>query len=69
MAECKCSINESITSEYPFIKGVNENPECLLCNAKLCIAHGRLDVINHVKTKNLNWLFKTELPVTAYVTT
>jgi hypothetical protein len=31
MAKCKCSINNSIQSEYPFIKGVNENTECTLC--------------------------------------
>jgi hypothetical protein len=51
MAKCKCSINDSIKSEYPFIKVVNENAECTLCNAKFCIAHsGRSDVVNHVKT-------------------
>jgi hypothetical protein len=52
MAKDKCSINDSIRSECPFIKGVNENVECTLCNAKFCIAHGgRLDVVSHVKTK------------------
>jgi hypothetical protein len=34
MAKCKCSINESFNSEYTFIKGVNENVECMLCNPK-----------------------------------
>jgi hypothetical protein len=49
MAKCKCSINDSIKSKYPFIKGVNENLECMLCNTKFCIAHGgQLDVTNHV---------------------
>jgi hypothetical protein len=52
MAKWKCSINDSIKNEYPFIKGVNENVECTLCNTKFCIAHcGRLDVVSHVKTK------------------
>jgi hypothetical protein len=52
MAKRECSINDSIKSEYPFIKGVNEKVECTLCNAKFCIAHGgRSDVVNHVKTK------------------
>jgi hypothetical protein len=48
MAKRKCSIK----SEYPFIKGVNENAECTLCNAKFCIEDGgRSDVVNYVKTK------------------
>jgi hypothetical protein len=34
MAKCKCSINDSIKSEYLFIKGANENAECMLCNMK-----------------------------------
>jgi hypothetical protein len=47
LAKCKCSINDSIKSEYPFIKGVNVNAECTLCNAKFFIAHGgRSDVLN-----------------------
>jgi hypothetical protein len=51
MAKCKCSINDSIKSKYPFVKGVNKNVECTLCNAKFGIAHGgQLDVF-HVKTK------------------
>jgi hypothetical protein len=29
-----------LKSEYPFIKGVNENAEYMLCNTKFCIAHG-----------------------------
>jgi hypothetical protein len=33
MAKCRCSINDSIMSEYPFIKAVDENVECTLCNA------------------------------------
>jgi hypothetical protein len=40
MAKRKCSINDSIKSEYPLIKGMNENVECMSCNAKFCIAHG-----------------------------
>jgi hypothetical protein len=28
MAKGKCNINDSIKSECPFIKGVNENVEC-----------------------------------------
>jgi hypothetical protein len=52
MAKCKCSINDSIKSEYPFIIGVNENAECTLCNTKFCVAHsGRLDVAKHMKKK------------------
>jgi hypothetical protein len=52
MAKCKCSISGSIKSQYPFIKGVNENVECTLCNMKFCIAHGgRSNIVNHVKTK------------------
>jgi hypothetical protein len=52
MAKRKCSINDSIKSECPFIKGVNENDGCTLCNAKFCIEHGgRSDVVNHMKTK------------------
>jgi hypothetical protein len=52
MAKCKCSINDDIKSEYPFIKGVNGNVKCILCNVKFCIAHGgQLDVISHVKMK------------------
>jgi hypothetical protein len=44
--------NDSIKSEYLFIKGVNEDPEYTLCNPKFCIAHcGRSDVVNHVITK------------------
>jgi hypothetical protein len=52
MGKCKCSVNDSIKSEYPLIKGVNEDVEFTLCDAKFCIVHGgRLDVVNHVKTK------------------
>jgi hypothetical protein len=29
-AKRKCSINDGIKSEYPFIKAVNENVECML---------------------------------------
>jgi hypothetical protein len=47
MAKRKCSINDNIKSEYPFIKAVNENAECTLCNAKFCITRGQLDVVNH----------------------
>jgi hypothetical protein len=36
----KYSINDSIKSEYSFIKGVNENANFTLCNAKLYIALG-----------------------------
>jgi hypothetical protein len=32
MEKRKFSINDSIKSGYPFIKGVNENAECTLCN-------------------------------------
>jgi hypothetical protein len=40
-----CGNNDSIKSEYPYIKDVNENVECMLCNEKFCIAHGgRSDV-------------------------
>jgi hypothetical protein len=67
MSKRKFSINDSIKGIYPFIKGVNENAECTLRNAKFCIAHdgGWSDVVNHMKTKkkNINWLFKTKLPV------
>jgi hypothetical protein len=69
IAKHKCSINDSIKSEHLFIKGVIENAECKFCNAEFCIAHGcRSDVVNQVKTKqnkNINWLFKTKLPITA----
>jgi hypothetical protein len=41
MAKRKCSINNSIKSEYLFIS-VNENVECTLCNAKFFIAHGAM---------------------------
>jgi hypothetical protein len=52
MAKRKCRINESIKSEYLFIKGLNENAECTLSNAKFCTAHGGQSyVVNHVKTK------------------
>jgi hypothetical protein len=52
IAKRNCNINDSIKSEYPYIKSVNENVECKLCNAKFCIAHGsRSDVVNHVKNK------------------
>jgi hypothetical protein len=44
MTKHNCSINDSIKSEYPFIKGVNEIVECTLCSTKFCIAHGRSDV-------------------------
>jgi hypothetical protein len=44
MAKCKCS-------DYLFIKGVNENVECTLCNAKFCIAHGGQSDVNHMKKK------------------
>jgi hypothetical protein len=65
MGKCKCSINDSVKSEYTFIKGVNENAECMLCNAKFCIAQGgQSDVVNHVK-KNIYWLFKTKLSIPA----
>jgi hypothetical protein len=51
MAKRKCSTNDSIKSEYLFIKGVNENTNCMLWNTKFCIAYdGRWDV-NHMKTK------------------
>jgi hypothetical protein len=57
MAKCKCSINDSIHTDHPFIKGANENVECMLHNAKFCTAHGGcLDVVNHVKTKKKNKL-------------
>jgi hypothetical protein len=63
MAKRKCSINDSIKSEYPFINGVNENVKCMLCNAKFYIADGgQSDVVSNVKK---NWLFKTKLPITA----
>jgi hypothetical protein len=39
MAKRKFSNNDSIKSEYQFIKGVNENVECTLCNMKFCIAY------------------------------
>jgi hypothetical protein len=66
MAKRKRSINDSIKSEYPFIKHVKENAECTLRKAKFCIAQGgRSDVINRVKQKNINWLFKTKVPITA----
>jgi hypothetical protein len=53
MAKCKCSTNDSFKGEYPFIKSVNENGECTLCNAKFCIARGgQSDAINQMKTKN-----------------
>jgi hypothetical protein len=48
MAKCKCSINDSIKSEYPFIKCVNENVKCTLCNLKFCIAHGILFLLLNV---------------------
>jgi hypothetical protein len=49
MAKHKCNINDTIKSEYPFIKGVNENGDCTLCNAKFCIAYGgQSDIISHV---------------------
>jgi hypothetical protein len=52
MTKRKWNINYSIKSEYPFIKSVNENVECMLCNAKFCIAHGgQSNSIYHVKTK------------------
>lgn len=52
MPKRKCGINDNIRNEFPFIKGVEENVECNLCNAKFCIAHGgRSDVVNHIKTK------------------
>jgi hypothetical protein len=66
MVKCKCSINDSIKNKYPFTNDVNENAECTLCNIKFCIAcGGRSDVVGHVKKQNINWLFKTMLPVTA----
>jgi hypothetical protein len=69
MAKRKCSINDSIKSEYAFIeKGVNENGECTLCNAKFCFAHGGRSDVNHAKKRDMNWLFKTDLPITAQVT-
>jgi hypothetical protein len=37
MAKRKSSINDSIKSEYSFIRGVNENVECTLCNAKFAM--------------------------------
>jgi hypothetical protein len=46
MEKHKRSINDSIKSEYPFIKGVNENVECTLCNARFCIANGGLSDIS-----------------------
>jgi hypothetical protein len=52
MQKRKCSINDNIRREFPFIKGVDENLECTLCNSKFGVSHGgRSDVINHVKTK------------------
>jgi hypothetical protein len=52
MPKRKCSINYNIRREFSFIKGVDENVECTLCNSKLCISRGGwLDVVNHVKTK------------------
>jgi hypothetical protein len=53
MTKRKCSINDTIKTEYPFIKSVNVNVECTLCNAKFCIAHGgRSDLVNFAKKKN-----------------
>jgi hypothetical protein len=37
MATRQVSINDSIKSEYPFIKVMNENGECTLCNAKISL--------------------------------
>jgi hypothetical protein len=52
MEKRNCSINDNIKSEYPFIKGVNENAECTLCNVKFCIAHGgRSDDVSRVKRR------------------
>jgi hypothetical protein len=52
MPKRKCSINDDIRREFSFVKGVDENVECTLCNSKFCISHGgRSDVVNHVKTK------------------
>jgi hypothetical protein len=39
-AKRKCSISDCIKGEYPSIKGVNENVEFTLCNAKFCITRG-----------------------------
>jgi hypothetical protein len=64
MAKRKCSINDGIKSEYPFIKGVNEIVECMVCNAKFCIAHGGQSDISHAK-KKVSRLFKEKRPITA----
>jgi hypothetical protein len=40
MEKRKFSINDSIKCIYPFIKGVNEHAERMLCNAKFCIPRG-----------------------------
>jgi hypothetical protein len=59
MPKRKCSINDNIRREFFFIKGVDENVECTLCNSKFCISHGgRSDV----KTKKTKVLFKVRLP-------
>jgi hypothetical protein len=39
MAKRKLSINDCVRSEYPFIKGVNENAECTLCKRNF-VLHG-----------------------------
>jgi hypothetical protein len=51
MLKRKCNMNVNII-EDPFIKGVDGNVECTLCNSKFCISHGRRsDIGKHVKTK------------------
>jgi hypothetical protein len=73
MERPKCNINDSIKSEYPFIKSVNENIECMLCNAKFCIVHGaRSDVVNHVKTIKLKLAIQnkaTNNSISSYLST
>lgn len=48
----KCSFNDNIKREFPFIKGKGENVESTICLCKFFISHGgRADIVNHVKTK------------------
>jgi hypothetical protein len=40
MPKQKRSINDNIKREFPFIKSVDENVQCTLCNSKFCISQG-----------------------------
>ncbi|BFZ18203.1 hypothetical protein BsWGS_21242 [Bradybaena similaris] len=58
MPKRKCTFNNSLKDQFPFIKDSSFDStkvECTICRAEFSVAHGgRSDIVNHVKTKKHN---------------